>query len=465
MGQNKQTWIWVLGCGLAGLGLMACVGVFAAAAALITIRQISPTRVAEENTLPPQAIPLEETNLLPDTSPPLNDNSLSVNRIVYIDADGQIITIAPDGQDARQITEGNLRFQFPAWSPDGQHLAAIAGNRQGGGVFVLEDVADSPQIELYRNSSNYPIYLYWSPNGQQVSFLAGHEEEGSALHLANADGSTTNTLVSTGSPFYWDWLNDGLQLFVHSGVTGNGARLTLMDTAGNADAVNLAEPGYFQSPGLSATGRYLAYGSVANNQHRLVIQDRETQEEVSVQHQGFVALSWSPVAEQLAFTSPMNREDVSFGPLRLMTATTGAVQELDTGPVFAFFWSPDGQAIAYLTFPSTQMEDEVQLPGKGVWARPQLQHDELQLELRVVNVATGQRRILLQFAPTDLFLTQFLPFFDQYALSHSLWSPTSDALVLPALDKEGDPYLLIAPLDGSLPRPLAEGVMAFWSQQ
>ena len=52
-------------------------------------------------------------------------------------------------------------------------------------------------------------------------------------------------------------------------------------------------------------------------------------------------------------------------------------------------------------------------------------------------------------------------YFDQYALSHRLWSPQSDALVLPIQDGEVN-QIAVIPLNGE-PRYLAEGDMPFWS--
>ena len=51
----------------------------------------------------------------------------AVNRIVIVNDEGQVETLAPDGQDRRVLTrQGNtIFFQFPAWSPDGRRLAVI----------------------------------------------------------------------------------------------------------------------------------------------------------------------------------------------------------------------------------------------------------------------------------------------------------------------------------------------------
>jgi TolB protein len=79
-------------------------------------------------------------------------------------------------------------------------------------------------------------------------------------------------------------------------------------------------------------------------------------------------------------------------------------------------------------------------------------------------VAAGTGRHLAAFTPTVLFLVQFLPYFDQYALSHRLWSPDSEALVLPMQDS-GTNRVFVVPASGGRARALAEGSIAFWSQQ
>jgi hypothetical protein len=86
------------------------------------------------------------------------------------------------------------------------------------------------------------------------------------------------------------------------------------------------------------------------------------------------------------------------------------------------------------------------------------------LKLWLVEVLTEERRHLTTFAPVPLFVNQFLPFFDQYGLSHRLWSPASDALLLPVMEGES-PQIMLMPIDGSQPRLLEEGIIAFWSWQ
>jgi len=115
--------------------------------------------------------------------------------------------------------------------------------------------------------------------------------------------------------------------------------------------------------------------------------------------------------------------------------------------------SPDGKTIAFLS----------PADGSGARAPGPAQAASALLDLWLVDVASGEERKLATFQPGLVFVTQFLPFFDQYALSHRLWSPASDALALPVREADGSERIYIFPSDGSDPRPLAEGSMAFWT--
>jgi TolB protein len=143
---------------------------------------------------------------------------------------------------------------------------------------------------------------------------------------------------------------------------------------------------------------------------------------------------------------------------------------LSTQLVLAFFWSPDGRSIAFITLGRDQEDDSViaDAPQKARhvsrMAAPAQQPGRGFLTLSVINVETGQGLRLLDFEPTAAYLTQFLPFFDQYALSHRIWSPDSGALVLPVREDDHN-IVLIVSAHGGRPHRLADGDIAFWSHQ
>ena len=63
---------------------------------------------------------------------------------------------------------------------------------------------------------------------------------------------------------------------------------------------------------------------------------------------------------------------------------------------------------------------------------------------------------------SDLFTGQYLPFFDQYALSHRLWSSDGASVILPLVTADGATHLTIIQTDGSGSHELPTGDLGFW---
>jgi TolB protein len=391
-------------------------------------------------------------------------------RIAFVTPQGQLAVVDNDGDNLQVLTGGQQRFQFPAWSPDGTSLAAIASDLQGGTVQLVRfEAEENLPVELYRSDSQPPFYLYWSPDSQIVSFLANHPSDGIALHLVAVE-SRADRVLTTGQPFYWQWSADSSRLLLHTGFSGVGSRLGFSDVASDSLLENLASPGFFQSPAISASGRFIAYGSVrVDGQGQVVLQSNpEAGPEEAVErrllHQGIVAMSWSPTEEILAIMSPDREVRRFFGSIDLIDAETGLLEPLIDELALAFFWSPDGRFIAYITPVGSEGGDIASLDQTAHINQTQVQQIPLLFELAIVEVATRERRSLTTFVPTPMFVQQFLPFFDQYALSHHVWSPVSDALVLPMLDDQRRPQVVIVSLDGSV-TPIAGGDTPFWNQR
>jgi Tol biopolymer transport system component len=384
------------------------------------------------------------------------------SRIAFINPDGQLATINPDGSEQRVLTEGNQRLQFPAWSPDGSKLAVIGVDLEGSFIRILADATDSKAKEIYRHEQNGAIYLYWSPDGKTVSFLANNPESNLALHMASETEDAR--IVVRGAPFYWQWTKDSQNLLIHSNFTGPNSRLGFTSAIFDNLQDNLAPPGMFQSPGISASGKYIAYAEdnpVRGTQ--VVIQNNPLENPLrvrrEVKHEGAVSLSWSPTEDKLAFISPEQDARNVYGHLKLLEAENGLLEELNEAVTLAFFWSPDGKYIAYIT-PVNRNEPDVSESGPNVLIAQTVQSNLL-FEAHIVDVTTKEDTIIGTFTPTFLFVTQFLPFFDQYALSHSIWSPQSDAIVLPTVDAKNTEKITVFSLDGKA-QTIADGDTPFW---
>ncbi len=194
----------------------------------------------EPRSLGPTAAPATVMAAIPTSLPAAETEPVvasAVNRIAIVNGEGQIETMSPTGEDRRVLTlrSDNTFFQFPAWAPDGRHLAVVGGRSLGGGIYVLEDAARTGALEerqIYFSNDNAPFYLYWSPDSRNVAFLANYARNLIGLNIVAGDGTGDSKLLATGSPFYWDWSNDGRQLLIHSGRTRSDKTIALIDIEG-----------------------------------------------------------------------------------------------------------------------------------------------------------------------------------------------------------------------------------------
>lgn len=427
----------------------------AATAAPATVVAAAPTAAATIESTPATAAP-------------------EVNRIALINNEGQIETVSPDGDGRRILTlaSDDTVFQFPAWAPDSRRLAVIGSRTVGSGIYVLDDAARTGSLGdqlIYYSADRAPFYLFWSPDSQNLAFLANHTRNTMGLNVIAGDGTADSRLLATGAPFYWDWSDDGRRLLIHAGGGRADHTLSLIDVEGEVQAANVATPGDFQAPGIGQNGRYWAFAEqVAGGLSALVVVDTQTGERQSYESSGSLALGWSPARDQIAFTNGAIDGHPYWGPLRLLDVATGDIQLLSSRTVLAFFWSPDGRSLAFLTLGRDTDDDSVNAAapqkhrslGRSGGHVAQLRQGFLTLS--VVDVETGQGLHLLDFDPTLAYLSQFLPYFDQYALSHRVWSPDSRSIVLPVRQEDAS-MILVVPADGSQPTQLAEGEIAFWS--
>jgi TolB protein len=395
-----------------------------------------------------------------------------VNRIVFTNSRADIETIAPDGSEQRQITSDNKAYQLPAWSPDGRYVASVGANMEGSGIYLIPDM-DEPgaPTELFAANSRSPFYLYWSPDGEQISFLASSRVTGMELNVMPASGGDSRVLA-IGSPMYWNWAANSRQMLIHSGDTGVNGQIALISDEGQIQPPRITSPGYFQAPGISASGRYWAYSQVrGGDTNWLITDDRESDVQVGHRHAGAVALSWSPTRDEVAFISgDPDSQFSTWGPLRVLDAATDETRLLSNDTVLAFFWSPDGEKIATISLPANPLpgeQFEVRNGGRrqlvGYEVRQPAQHAGHTFLVAVIDVATGEEQSAFEAQLSPTFMAQFLPYFDQYALSHNIWAPDSSAFVLPLITERVSEVTVVDAEDGGL-TPLSEGQMAFWTR-
>lgn len=374
-------------------------------------------------------------------------------------------TLLVVGQDARlRLVEANGtewllatnassgRFRFPAMAPDGREIVFITDEPEAHALLRL-DLITGERRELYRTNVNQPLNVAWSPDGRFINFLLA-STGGLSVHLVPADGSAPAQLIATGDSSFYSWRHDGAALLIHNdGHMIQGGRLDAYDIArGRADPVAV-DPGLFQAPAWSVDGQDVYYVAqppfgasrpqLDDIQSQIVRSSRDgTDPQVlAIEQRATVRIVRAPGSNQLAYVA--GRLDangsVAWGALKLIDGEGGEPRVVSRSDeqVAAFFWSPDGSKLAYLSHQGSYDPN-----GQRTW--------------HTVDVATGSVRDYGPFQPSQVF-ADFQTFFDAYLFSFSPWSPDGQRL---AYGAEDGVYVL--DLADGQSRRVTNGSLAMW---
>ena len=394
-----------------------------------------------------------------------------VNRIAFVSPEGDVFTIRPDGSSLLKLTGGvqmvsgstgailaqtlgsDSYYTWPTWSPDGAKLAVsrvrLSGEQPQISVQVI-DTDTGRSSTFFENvvpgmvGQGAPHYLYWAPDGRSLAILAT-TPDGLALVVGDVHGGAAAKVVQTGAPLYFQWSSDAESMVVHVGSEmkhlGTEARVLATDAVG------------FRAPALSRDGIQVAYTRGTESGATLFIgtTDGSRPERRLLDLGAISAFLWSPDGRELAVADQQRAGTPVFQRLRAVSLDGGEVRAIAEEAIVAFFWSPSGETIAWLG----------------------LKPEERMFELAVAPRAGAPALRLFRFQPSGDSFTM-LSFFDQYAYSHSPWSPDGTHLVVvgtpgPTGSRRngqtptGDRVYVVDATGAIPPKEIAAGTLAFWS--
>lgn len=395
----------------------------------------------------------------------------SVGRIAYVDLQGHIHIVQSDGTADRQLTGGDAFFTWPTWAPDGIRLVYSGVDRSDDGAFRIGlysyNTASGHTRELYISepgifgllADGVVHYPMWSPDGKRLAFIVT-TSRGLTLFVDDLlDNAGARPVLDSG-PLWMTWSPDSRYLLVH-----RDRDHFLVDTSAGPSVEELAvKSAGYRVPAWRPQGDRITMVALGQeSQPTLDLADTRGQDRLTLRTvTQSPAFLWSRDGRYLAVAGServfLARElgALVYPDIVLLSADGTAQAASVKGNILAFFWSPDGARLAYAT-----LLEEV-LP-------------EVVLRWSVLEADTGKSRDLADFVPSDDQFTMF-QFFDQYAYSHSLWSPDSRWLVFSGnlwsgaitASLEGkarqEPQVIVLDVSGqSSPRAIADGFLAFWS--
>jgi len=350
-------------------------------------------------------------------------------------------------------------YNWPTYSPDGMKLAYVSTARGHDGpvfgVYVF-DFKIKNAIQIFESPSERPIYLFWLADSRKLSFLLAGAR-GLSLMLAEAREGAPVRFVARGVPLYFDWNLPRHKLVVHTNSeaaprTEQVYLMSLTESGQAVDKVLSLDAAPFKAPAWSHDGKHLAYVANSAGQAKLYVADGEGKNPrplVSLP-QGESSFVWAPDSRRIAYSTAPPGENLMYDGIGLLDTATGKIKKLVQEPVAAYYFSPDSRHLAYIAIP------------RGPY-----------FSWNVADLPSGKSRHLLDFITTSDEAIAYR-YFDQLALSHSIWSPRSDALIFAGvlIPGEGEamppmfsppPSVWMVPIAKAAPRKIADGKLAFWS--
>ena len=353
------------------------------------------------------------------------------------------------------------------WSPDANRLSWVSTDPSSGDADVRAARFDGTAWSETQVPTT-PFYLSWDATGSRVASLAPGDA-GFELGLVDLGDRPGYATIDQGGPFWFSWSPDADGFLVHASVV----RLDFVPLDGPAQVLE-SNPASFQAPVWMDGPVPLVYADEQDGEQFLVVAGDEGKGRRAIaSYDGYLQFAASPDSglialrvldkslapvpqvitagfqadepyvdiidpipqDQLVVTAVFGGDPFTLWPLQFNLE--------EPGPVKAFYWSPDGNALAWLVEIDEGEGDcasETSTLGWYFWDGGQ--------------ILDGPT-----FTPTATYACEYLPFFDQFGQSHSYWSPDGSSIVYAAVDPDAGPN---QPERGIYTTPIASFTTGTW---
>lgn len=358
-----------------------------------------------------------------------NDEAAGPGRLLVTGPEGEVWLVDPITGEEEELAApadhpGPVQ---PTASPDGKSIAWTAATATGDPIIRLHDETGERDIA----APTFPFFYGFAPEGTVVAALGNHPEgDGVALMLVDVAAGEAE-IVDVGRPYYLDWHPGDETLAVHVGI----GELAVLDENAERQALSV-QTGDFQAPAWTQDGRLVAVrradGAATSLTAQVGLEELVVVDVADGSHQDIVGVE-GPVAfdvagARVAFVSG------GVGPLDVVSLDGEGEREVTSDTVAAFEWSPSGELLLFHVLdPEEGLVPHV-WDGVGTTAYP-------------------------GFVPSQVYVTQFLPFWPQYARSVTQWAPDESGFAYAEHGQE--PTVWLQPLDDER-REMGPGTMVTW---
>jgi hypothetical protein len=369
----------------------------------------------------------------------------SPGRLLILGTEGEILTMRPDGSDPVTLAgpDPGIERTQPTWSPDGTKVAWTERRADQETYLMVADSDDGNVIEW--PSPLLAVYIAWGPDGEHLALTGSQGEGDLLLAIAGPDGDIQ--VIDQGAPVYFDWAPDGTEVlarisgrFEYLAIDGSG-RETVPVTGEFRLGAHVAESV------LLGTGRDVGEAlALADRQGEIerellryaapmaFVAD-ETGSRVAVMSRG------SPESQALSRLEETDLPIIDAERLFVVTTSDGDLEEVSRARNIAWFWRPDGRELLYSTVGAVDGTERLQ------W-----------------HIWDGEEtKSYAPFSPTGLFARDYLAYFDQFALSISLWAPDGSAFAYAGGNSLEDAGIWVQKVEGGDPVRVSPGEVALWS--
>ncbi len=281
-----------------------------------------------------------------------------------------IFTVNADGTGRQRLTETEIQYGKPTWSPDGSRIAVAVFGNEYTGIYmmnpdgtdwrvIVDSVADAhaagpsghtgPFPEFHIPSDSHPT---WSPDGTKIAFTRYLQPTKTRLYVVRKDG-TQKTKLADAPTLAEDvaWSPDGSRLAFTCRHDGDHD-ICVVNSDGSAQVNLTTGPGYDSHPAWSPDGKRLAFHSYRDYACGIHLMNSDGSEpRLLAKSCGGYQPPWSPDGEKVAFTA------VRGSATQVCVINADGTDEhaltdyTEDDMIGNLCWSRDGSRLAFWRFP------------------------------------------------------------------------------------------------------------------